>query len=88
MLFYWRGIWDLYGVYIFPDDEFASNWAVFGLGCTAILGYVLHPGLGAALNEIRRGNDVGPGTEDELRRVITVVDNVCDYEFTYLLACA
>jgi len=42
MVFYWRGIWDLYGVYISPNDPFVSNWAVFGLGCGTIFGYFIH----------------------------------------------
>ena len=43
MLCYWRGIWDLYGVYLFPADTLLCDWATFGLGCGAILGYFYQP---------------------------------------------
>ena len=58
MVCYWRGIWDLYGVYIFPDDEFSSNWAVFGLGCAGYLGFFLNPCLDALMNAFCRVDDV------------------------------
>jgi len=46
MLCYWRGIWDLYGVYLFPDDPLLCDWTTFGLGCGAILGYFYQPAVG------------------------------------------
>jgi len=45
MLCYWRGIWDLYGVYLFPDDPLWCDWATFALGCGALLGYFYQPAL-------------------------------------------
>jgi len=45
MLCYWRGIWDLYGVYLYPDDPLFCDWATFGLGCGALLGYFYQPAI-------------------------------------------
>jgi len=52
MLCYWRGIWDLYGVYLFPDDPFLCDWATFGLGCCALLGYFYQPAVDHLLRHV------------------------------------
>jgi len=50
MLFYWRGTWDLYGVYFRHDDgALHCSWLTFGLGCGTIVGYLLQPALHAVL---------------------------------------
>ena len=43
MLFYWRGIWDLFGVYIYPDDEPKNHWVTTGIGACSIIGYFVYP---------------------------------------------
>lgn len=43
MLFYWRGVWDLFGVYIFPNDAPKCHWVTAGLGSCSIVGYFVHP---------------------------------------------
>ncbi|ELU04834.1 hypothetical protein CAPTEDRAFT_198494 [Capitella teleta] len=43
MAFFWRGIWDLYGVYIFPGQEPLTHWATFAFGSCSIFGYMLLP---------------------------------------------
>jgi Fuseless len=53
MLFYWRGLWDLYGAIVFPSDKYWCNWTVFGIGCGTIIGYFLHPAIGCALSNTR-----------------------------------
>jgi len=52
MLCYWRGIWDLYGVYLFPDDALLCDWATFGLGCGALLGYFYQPAVAYLLRHV------------------------------------
>jgi len=52
MLCYWRGIWDLYGVYLFPDDPLLCDWATFGLGCGALLGYFYKPAVDHLLRHV------------------------------------
>jgi len=52
MLCYWRGIWDLYGVYLFPDDPLLCDWATFGLGCGALLGYFYQPAIAYLLRHV------------------------------------
>jgi len=52
MLCYWRGMWDLYGVYLYPDDELLCDWATFCLGCGALLGYFYQPTLGHLLRYV------------------------------------
>ena len=52
MLCYWRGIWDLYGVYLFPVDPLWCDWATFGLGCGALLGYFYMPAVGHLLQRV------------------------------------
>lgn len=73
MLMYWRGIWDLYGVYIYPHDELRCNWGVFALGSATLIGYYAHPALGAALKYLKhRGDTVGDvtaGAAAELKRI-------------------
>jgi hypothetical protein len=54
MVFYWRGIWDLVGVYIFPDDELKRCWTIVGLGSATIFGYALHPVVDVALRRTSR----------------------------------
>ena len=43
MLFYWRGIWDLFGVYVYPDDEPKNHWVTTGIGACSIIGYFVYP---------------------------------------------
>lgn len=43
MVFFWRGIWDLYGVYIYPGQQFESALGTFLLGSCSIFGYLLLP---------------------------------------------
>jgi len=52
MLCYWRGIWDLYGVYLVPDDSLLCDWATFGLGCGALLGYFYQPAVDHLLHHV------------------------------------
>lgn len=52
MLCYWRGIWDLYGVYLFPEDPLLCDWATFGLGCGALLGYFYQPAIDRLLHHV------------------------------------
>lgn len=53
MVFYWRGIWDLFGVYISPSSVLTCNWVVFGIGCLTILEYFLHPAIRYFLQNVR-----------------------------------
>ena len=43
MVLYWRGIWDLFSVYIFPEYQLKACWTISCLGCATIIGYVTHP---------------------------------------------
>lgn len=43
MVIYWRGIWDLWGVYIFPGDYPAQQWTLLGIGSVSYFGYLLAP---------------------------------------------
>lgn len=53
MLFFWRGIWDLYGVYVFPNDSPRFEWATAGLGACSIVGYFACPLLSRCLGAVR-----------------------------------
>ena len=65
MTMYWRGIWDVCGVHIFPSDELWSKWGVFGFGCTAYLGYFLHPGIDAVLRHLL-GDDHSSNDDEQI----------------------
>ena len=43
MLCFWRGIWDLTGFYLNPDNTVEGDWLIFGVGCCSIVGYFTHP---------------------------------------------
>ena len=43
MVFYWRGIWDLWGVYIDPQEYPAPKWNILGISSLAFIGYFLGP---------------------------------------------
>jgi len=32
VVFYWRGLWELFNVYLFPDNQAASGWTCFAIG--------------------------------------------------------
>jgi len=48
-VFYWRGIWDLLGVYVFPGQEPLCHWTIAGIGAFTIFGYAAFPLLEHAL---------------------------------------
>lgn len=51
MVFYWRGIWDLYGVYIVPYEIPEHQWwIVTGFGACSIVGYFAAPFLSYLLS--------------------------------------
>ncbi len=54
MLCYWRGIWDLWGVWINPEDEIFWDWITFAVGSCSALGYFLLPVLNRYLNREHR----------------------------------
>jgi len=54
MVFYWRGIWDLLGVYIYPDNEPLCHWVITGIGSCTILSYGIFPLLTQALEGSRK----------------------------------
>ena len=54
MLAYWRGIWDLLGVYIIPEQEPLCHWLTTGLGACALLNYFTLPLLDHWLSRDRR----------------------------------
>jgi len=70
MLCYWRGIWDLYGVYLYPHDPLRCDWATFGLGCGALLGYFYQPALDHLLHH---AGLVGGGRRGWKGRVVFVL---------------
>lgn len=43
MVCYWRGIWDLTGVYIFPERTPLNHWIATLIGFTTLAGYWLYP---------------------------------------------
>ena len=43
MVFYWRGIWDLWGVYIDPQPYPAPKWHIMAISSLAFVGYFLGP---------------------------------------------
>lgn len=51
MMLYWRGIWDLWGVYIFPEQYPKQTWTLFAISLITIIGYFILP-----LIETQRAN--------------------------------
>ncbi len=51
MVSYWRGIWDLWGAYIIPDQPEIQNWVLLGIGSATISGYFCHPLLAYVLRD-------------------------------------
>ena len=45
MVLYWRGIWDLWGVYVNPKPFPANQWKILCVSCSTIFGYFIGPKL-------------------------------------------
>lgn len=55
MVFYWRGIWDLWGVYIFPDEHPKQEWTLFGItSSVTIISYFILPVLANKLDHMEK----------------------------------
>ena len=54
MVFYWRGIWDLWGVYIDPQPYPSPKWHILGISSLAFAGYFLSPLIQTRLNPARK----------------------------------
>ena len=54
LISYWRGIWDLIGVYIFPGREPLNHWTTAAIGSMSIFGYFLLPWLKNTLQPLKK----------------------------------
>ena len=54
MVCYWRGIWDLLGIYICPENELKTIWVCFALGILDVLSYFVAPLLDKYLDRENR----------------------------------
>ena len=54
MVFYWRGIWDLWGVYIDPQPYPAPKWHILAISTLAFAGYFISPLVQKRLNPEKR----------------------------------
>ena len=54
MALYWRGVWDLWGVYIFPEQHPKQQWVLLSISVTSIFGYFLAPWLEKILDKQNR----------------------------------
>ena len=53
MLLYWRGIWDVLGVYIIPDQVPLCHWVTTAVGACTLIGYLTVPLLARCLSRDR-----------------------------------
>ena len=50
---YWRGLWDLLAVYIYPGQKPLNHWMVTLIGSFSILGYFVFPLVDAYYSQIK-----------------------------------
>ena len=54
MVLYWRGIWDLWGVYIFHGQSPKQQWVLLTISLTSVFGYIAAPLLDKYLDRGKR----------------------------------
>jgi hypothetical protein len=55
---YWRGVWQLYDMYVFPSIIPLSDWVTITIGAVSLAGYFLYPLSGSVVSQLRDSHPV------------------------------
>ena len=56
MVMYWRGIWDLWGVFVYPNDVYKRTLTCVPIGSISVIFYIMAPAVEKSLKSYKKSS--------------------------------